>query len=95
MRINEETLTEYLNKKYAERKDKDNIYGVGISESEFVHFITEYLLPENYVICDPVGVTQANEIILCKILEKYSKKYQKELRRNNIKNKFNFFKRNK
>lgn len=95
MRINEETLTEYLDKKYAKRNDKDNIYGVGVNNAEFVHFIIEYLLPEDYVISDPVGVAQANEIILCEILEKYSKKYKIELICNKLKNKFNFLKRNK
>ena len=27
------TLTEFFNKKYSERKDKDNIYGVGMSDA--------------------------------------------------------------
>jgi len=40
------TLTKFFNKKYRERTNKDNMYGVGITNAEFRHFIIEYLLPD-------------------------------------------------
>lgn len=75
------TLTEYMNKKYSERKDKGNMYGVGVSDTEFRRFIIHYLLGENWYVVDPLGQTQVNEIALYNILEKYSKRYQKERKR--------------
>lgn len=71
-------LTEYLDEKYANRPDKDNMYGVGISDREFVQFAIQYLLGDDWIVSDPIGHTQINEIALCEILEKYSKKYRKE-----------------
>ena len=72
------TLTEYLNEKYEQREDKDNMYGVGISDAEFRTFIIQYLLGEGWYVVDPLGQTQINEIALLRILEKYSRKYRKE-----------------
>ena len=74
------TITEFFNKKYSERKDKDNIYGVGMSDAEFRNFIIEYLLPEGWCVADPIGQSQVNEIAINEILEKYSKKFRKERR---------------
>ena len=75
------TLTEYMHKKYAEREDKGNMYGVGISDAEFRRFIMHYLLGENWYVVDPLSQTEVNEIALYNILEKYSKRYRKERRR--------------
>lgn len=75
------TITEFFNKKYRERADKDNIYGVGMSDAEFRHFIIEYLLPEGWCVTDPIGQSQINEIAIYEILEKHSKKFRKERRR--------------
>lgn len=75
------TLIEYMNKKYAEREDKDNIFGVGISDAEFRRFIIHYLLGENWYVVNPLSQAQVNEIALYNILEKYSKRYRKEKRR--------------
>ena len=71
-------LTEFMEKRYADREDKDNIFGVGISDSEFRQFIIDYLLGEDWYVVDPLGQTQINEIALYEILEKYSKRYRKE-----------------
>ena len=38
------TLTEFMNERYENRVDKDNIYGVGVSDAEFRAFIIQYLL---------------------------------------------------
>lgn len=72
-------LTDFLNDKYAAREDKDNIYGVGISDAEFRTFIIDYLLGEDWYVADPIGQTQVNEIALERILEKYSRRYRKEI----------------
>ena len=72
------TLTEFMDKRYKNRKDKDNIFGVGVSDAEFRKFIIEYLLGENWYAVDPLSREQINEIALYEILEKYSKRYKKE-----------------
>ena len=72
------TLTEFMNKRYANRPDEDNIFGVGVSDAEFRQFIIDYLLGEDWYVVDPLGQTQINEIALHKILEKHSKQYRKE-----------------
>ena len=71
-------LTEFMRKRYADREDKDNMFGVGVSDSEFRQFIIDYLLGEDWYVVDPLGQTQINEIALYEILEKYSKRYRKE-----------------
>lgn len=72
------TLPEFMDERYKNRKDKDNIYGVGISDAEFRRFIINYLLGEDWYVVDPLGQTQVNEIALYNILDKYSKRYRKE-----------------
>ena len=72
------TLTEYMNDKYRNREDKDNIFGVGITDSEFRMFIIDYLLGSDWYVVDPLSQNQVNEIALFDILNKYSKKFKKE-----------------
>ena len=72
------SIFEYMSAKYKNREDKDNIFGVGISDREFVDFAKEYLLGENWYVVDPLGQQQINEIALYDILKKYSKKFKKE-----------------
>lgn len=72
------TISEFFREKYSARKDKDNIYGVGMSDTEFCHFIIQYLLPENWHVVDPIGQTQINEIAIHEILTRHSKKFRKE-----------------
>ena len=74
------TLTEFMSKRYANRPDKDNIFGVGVSDAEFRHFIIDYLLGEDWYVVDPLGQTQINEIALYEILEKYSKRFREEIK---------------
>lgn len=61
------------------REDKDNIYCRGITDSEFVYFITKYLDEENWYVADPLGDSQIKQIQLERILLKYSKEFRKEL----------------
>ena len=72
------TLTAYMKKKYANRPDKDNLCGVGVTDREFVNFIIDYLLGEDWCVGDPIGKEQINEIALYQILERYSKVYRNE-----------------
>ena len=74
----EKTLTEYMDEKYAEREDKGNIFGVGISDKDFITFIIDYLLGRDWYVVDPLGHTQINEEALYQILLKYSKEFRKE-----------------
>ena len=76
------TLTEHMKEKYDNREDKGNIFGVGITDAEFVLFAIEYLLGENWYVVDPLGKNQINEIALYEILEKYSRRYKKEIKEN-------------
>lgn len=72
------TLTEYMNDKYNNREDKDNIFGVGVTDAEFRDFIIDYLLGNDWCVVDPLGQKQINEIALNDILNKYSKRYRTE-----------------
>jgi hypothetical protein len=74
------TLTEFIDKRYKNREDKGNIFGVGVSDAEFRSFIIDYLLGDDWYVTDPLGQTQINEIALYEILEKYSRRYRKEIK---------------
>ncbi len=71
-------ILDYMQKKYDNRVDKDNIFGVGMSDAEFRKFAINYLLGEDWYVIDPLGQTQINEIALFEILEKYSKRFKRE-----------------
>lgn len=72
------TLTEFTDERYENREDKNNIFGVGVSDAEFRQFIINYLLGEDWFVVDSVRQTQVNEIALYQILKTYSKRYRKE-----------------
>lgn len=75
------TVFDYFDEKYKNREDKDNIFGVGISDCDFRHFIIKYLLGEDWYVTDPISQEQVNEIALCEILKKYSKHFRKEFKK--------------
>lgn len=75
------TYTEFINEKYRTRKDKDNIFPVGISDAEFREFIIDYLLGRDWYVVAPCSTPETNEIALGEILKKYSKEYRKEVKR--------------
>ena len=87
------TLTDFMNDRYANREDKNNIFGVGVSDAEFRQFIIKYLLCDDWRVNDPLGQTQINEIALYEILEKYSKQYRKECRTESRDNKCQYLKK--
>ena len=70
---------DFIKEKESKREDKDNIYCTGITDKEFVNFIIEYLLGEDWYVADSLGHNQVNQIALEEILDKYSKKFRKEL----------------
>lgn len=74
------SLDEVMKERYQNREDKDNMFGVGISDQEFRNFIINYLLGEDWYVVDPLSSSQINEIALRKILEKYSRRYRREHR---------------
>ena len=71
-------LMTYMHKKYQNREDKDNIYGVGIDDTTMISCLIDYLLGEDWMVTDPISHNQINEIALYEILNKYSPKYRKE-----------------
>ena len=79
--IMRDTFTAFINERYKTRKDKNNIFPVGISDAEFREFIIDYLLGRDWYVIDPLSTPQTNEIALGEILKKYSKEYRKEVKK--------------
>ena len=50
-----------------------------MEDKKALEFLTDYLLGENWYVADPLGHNQVNQIALEEILDKYSKKFRKEL----------------
>lgn len=75
------SVLDYFDEKYSNREDKNNIYGVGICDANFRHFIISYLLGDDWYVTDPISQEQVNEIALREILEKYSKRFRKEYKK--------------
>lgn len=70
-----ETLTDWLNAR--------NNFGIcypPMKAEEFVEFIKDYLLNENWYTVNPVSNEQVYTSILIDVLDRYSKKYKKEKR---------------
>ena len=81
--MNSNSYIDFIKEKESKREDKDNIYCTGITDREFVHFIIKYLLGEDWYVVDPLGHDQINQIALEEILDKYSKRFRKEIKRFN------------
>ena len=58
---------EWLERKYANRDDKGNIFAVGITDGEFVEWAIRILLGDGWY-TGPVGKNQVNEIALEEII---------------------------
>lgn len=61
---------EWLGRKYAERKDKDNILPVGMTDAEFVEWAIRILLGDGWYTDAPVSQDQVNEIAMENIIFK-------------------------
>ena len=70
---------DFILEKEKNRENKDNIYCIGISEREFINFSIKYLLWDDWYVTDPLGYNQIIQVALEEILDKYSKKFRKEL----------------
>lgn len=55
---------EWLNIKYSKRNDKDNIFPVGITDSEFREWIINILLGSDWCVASPLHNNQINEIAM-------------------------------
>lgn len=67
---------DFMTKKYANRKDKENIYGVGLTDKEFVNFIVHIILGEDWYVVDSIGHNQVNEVAFERILDKLDKHWE-------------------
>ena len=66
-----EEIREYdkwLDKRYAEREDKDNALPVGITDAEFREWAIRILIGDGWVVTTPIGNDQINEIALEEII---------------------------
>ena len=74
---------DFIKEKESKREDKGNIYCTGITDREFVNFIIDYLLGEDWYTADPLSHDQVNQVALeekAKIYEiKTSEKIDGEL----------------
>ena len=69
-KINKEIVEydEWLRKRYAKRKDKDNIFLVGITDAEFREWAIRILLGDDWYVVSPLGKHQINEVALEEII---------------------------
>lgn len=66
-----EEIREYdkwLNRKYAEREDKDNALPVGITNTEFCEWAIRILLGDGWYVTTPIGNDQINEVAMEEII---------------------------
>lgn len=63
----------------------DNLFYPPMKSEEFIDFIKDYLLDEDWYVINPVSAEQVYTEILLAVLEKYSKKFKKEQKKNKIK----------
>jgi hypothetical protein len=69
-----ETLTDWLN-----ARNNFGIFYPPMKAEEFVEFIKDYLLNENWYTVNPVSNEQVYTEILINVLDRYSMKYKKEM----------------
>jgi len=60
---------EWEEERYEKRENKNNIYGMGMTDQEFRHWVIELILGENWYVVDPLSQSQINEIALEEIIE--------------------------
>lgn len=77
---------EWLDRKYAEREDKDNILPVGITDAEFREWAMRILLGGGWYVTTPMGNDQINEVAMediifqkCGVEAKDRKENKKEI----------------
>ena len=65
-------------KKAESRKDKGNIYPVGMTDATFRNYIIEIFLGYDWRVTDPISQTQVNEEAMEEILYKLTKRLPSE-----------------
>lgn len=65
--------------KYSANKDKDNSFGVGVTDAEFREYIIGILLGEHWYKTYILSQEQTNEFALYNILNKLDKKWRKRV----------------
>lgn len=76
-KINKITFTEWFETERA--KDPDNIFPPGMDAQTALNYLIDYLL-DDFILMYPATGPQGNTEAVAAILEKYSKKYKKELK---------------
>lgn len=61
-------------------ENKGNIFSPAMDDKEFIGFIMEYLCPD-YVSVNPISHEQINTEVLFEVLNKYSKKFKREVKK--------------
>lgn len=59
---------EWLDRRYAEREDKDNILSVGITDAEFREWAMRILFSDCWYVVTPLGKNQINEVAMEEII---------------------------
>lgn len=59
---------EWMDRRYAEREDKGNVFPVGITDAEFREWAMRILLGDGWYVVDPLGKDQINEEALEEII---------------------------
>ena len=70
------TFNEWLDKNW----QKDNMFPPPLNAQLALQFLKDYLLGENWYVINPLGQEQINSEMVAEILNKYSKKYRKEVK---------------
>ena len=73
-----EAYDKWNKERYNNRKDKENIFPIGINDREFVEIITNIFLGSNWYTPNSITHNQVNEEILEEILFKVTGKTSKE-----------------
>ena len=59
---------------------KDNMFPPPLDAQLALQFLKDYLLGEDWYVVNPLGQEQINSEMVAEILNKYSKKYRKEVK---------------
>ena len=65
-----ENIRAMLDKVYAERQDKDNIFCPGITDEQFIRAMIDLVLGPDWYVVDPLGRSQIVECALAEIVYK-------------------------
>ena len=68
IKVNLDKYLAWQKERYENREDKDNIYGLGMTDSEFRNWVIDTLLPDYYV-SDPISHNQINEILFERLVD--------------------------